>query len=180
MSNSVREKMIQVDQEKKRGKQFSELKPMFLQALEEVRARDENGHFIADDPSTPENEAWVEKTSKKASFKKKATKKNAKQVQLHCQTPEIYWCFLEYWDMYLCFPLDRIKFQWETHMDSIHLADYLFKKLRQKREDLEVALGTGNVTNFEEYRYIVGQVKGLTFMEDEIRTSMKNIEYSDE
>ena len=65
-------------------------------------------------------------------------------------------------------------------MDSIHLADYLFKKLRQKREDLEVALGTGNVTNFEEYRYIVGQVKCLTFMEDEIRTSMKNIEYSDE
>ena len=26
---------------------------------EPVRARDENGHFIADEPSTPENEAWV-------------------------------------------------------------------------------------------------------------------------
>tara|TARA_R110001606_G_scaffold28011_1_gene89250 strand:+ start:102 stop:431 length:330 start_codon:yes stop_codon:yes gene_type:complete len=27
-----------------------------------VRARDENGHFIADDPSTPDvNEAWVSK-----------------------------------------------------------------------------------------------------------------------
>tara|TARA_R110002167_G_scaffold349112_1_gene560902 strand:- start:268 stop:465 length:198 start_codon:yes stop_codon:yes gene_type:complete len=65
-------------------------------------------------------------------------------------------------------------------MDSLHLADYLFKKLRQKREDLEVTLGTGNVSDFAEYRYIVGQVKGLTFMEDEIRTSMKNIEYSDE
>tara|TARA_B110000858_G_scaffold118916_1_gene135767 strand:- start:23854 stop:24051 length:198 start_codon:yes stop_codon:yes gene_type:complete len=65
-------------------------------------------------------------------------------------------------------------------MDSLHLADYLFKKLRQKREDLEVTLGTGNVSDFSEYRYIVGQVKGLTFMEDEIRTSMKNIEYSDE
>ena len=63
-------------------------------------------------------------------------------------------------------------------MDSLHLADYLFKKLRQKREDLEVTLGTGNVSDFAEYRYIVGQVKGLTFMEDEIRTSMKNIEYS--
>ena len=24
-----------------------------------VRARDDSGHFIADDPSTPENEAWV-------------------------------------------------------------------------------------------------------------------------
>ena len=23
-----------------------------------VRARDESGHFIADDPDTPENEAW--------------------------------------------------------------------------------------------------------------------------
>jgi len=65
-------------------------------------------------------------------------------------------------------------------MDSLHLADYLFKKLRQKREDLEVTLGTGNVQDFSEYRYIVGQLKGLTFMEDEIRTSMKNIEYSDE
>ncbi len=25
---------------------------------EPKRARDENGHFVADDPSTPENEAW--------------------------------------------------------------------------------------------------------------------------
>ena len=40
------------------------------------RARDEDGHFIADDPSTPENEAWVggvspskKKTKKKSSAK---------------------------------------------------------------------------------------------------------------
>ena len=26
---------------------------------EPKRARDDNGHFVADDPSTPENEAWV-------------------------------------------------------------------------------------------------------------------------
>ena len=33
--------------------------------LEIVRARDENGHFIADDPSTPDvNEAYVVKTKK--------------------------------------------------------------------------------------------------------------------
>jgi hypothetical protein len=29
------------------------------------RARDENGHFIADDPDTEVNEAWVVKTVKK-------------------------------------------------------------------------------------------------------------------
>ena len=34
------------------------------------RARDENGHFIADDPTTEVNEAWVVKTVKKAVNKK--------------------------------------------------------------------------------------------------------------
>jgi hypothetical protein len=38
-----------------------------------VRARDEKGGFIGDDPSTTENEAWVEKPVKvkKASAKKR-------------------------------------------------------------------------------------------------------------
>ena len=27
--------------------------------VEPTRARNEKGHYIADDPSTPENEAWV-------------------------------------------------------------------------------------------------------------------------
>ena len=34
------------------------------------RARDENGHFIADDPETEVNEAWVVKTVKKVMKKK--------------------------------------------------------------------------------------------------------------
>ena len=39
--------------------------------LEMVRARNEDGHFIADDPATPDvNEAWVVKTVKKAVKKK--------------------------------------------------------------------------------------------------------------
>ena len=42
------------------------------------RARNERGHYIADDPTTPENEAWVEKKPKKAVVKKKpAAKKKA-------------------------------------------------------------------------------------------------------
>tara|TARA_R110001632_G_scaffold45892_1_gene116743 strand:- start:177 stop:533 length:357 start_codon:yes stop_codon:yes gene_type:complete len=40
------------------------------ETLEVVRARDKNGHFIADDPSTPDvNESWVVKTVKKAAKK---------------------------------------------------------------------------------------------------------------
>tara|TARA_B110000858_G_scaffold118916_1_gene135768 strand:- start:24160 stop:24402 length:243 start_codon:yes stop_codon:yes gene_type:complete len=80
MSSSVREKMIKVDREKKRLRLSKEPEPLFLQALEEVRARDENGHFIPDDPSTPENEAWVKKpkTNKKTAAKKKAASKKSK------------------------------------------------------------------------------------------------------
>ena len=32
---------------------------------EMVRARNEKGHYIADDPNTPENEAWTTKVVKK-------------------------------------------------------------------------------------------------------------------
>ena len=46
-----------------------------------VRARNEDGKFIKDDPTTEKNEAWVEKPKKKAAPKKKAPakKKTAKK-----------------------------------------------------------------------------------------------------
>jgi len=44
----------------------------FISEQEEVvRARDDKGHFISDDPATPEvNEAWTTKIKKKVSKKK--------------------------------------------------------------------------------------------------------------
>ena len=42
---------------------------------EPVRARNERGHFIADDPSTPENEAWVGGIAPKRFKKSKKSKK---------------------------------------------------------------------------------------------------------
>lgn len=41
------------------------------------RARTKDGHFIADDPSTPENEAWVEDEAPKKTTRKAAPKKAA-------------------------------------------------------------------------------------------------------
>ena len=66
MSSSVREKMAQAHKEK--------IKAMRAEGTvtETVRARNDKGNFIPDDPSTPENEAWVEKP--------KADKKEKKQV----------------------------------------------------------------------------------------------------
>lgn len=46
-------------------------KPVVEEKLEMVRARTDDGQFIADDPSTPDvNEAWVVKTVKKVVKKK--------------------------------------------------------------------------------------------------------------
>ena len=73
MTSSVRAKMAQVEKEKKVARREAIANPEV--ATEMVRARSDKGHYIADDPSTPENEAWVEKPKKKASPKKKAPAK---------------------------------------------------------------------------------------------------------
>ncbi len=40
-----------------------------VEEVEMVRARNEKGHYIADDPNTPENEAWTTKVVKKITGK---------------------------------------------------------------------------------------------------------------
>ena len=58
-------------QEKPKAKKKAVAKPVAEPEVELVRARDENGHFVADDPSTPDvNEAWVAKIKKKVTGKK--------------------------------------------------------------------------------------------------------------
>ena len=47
------------------------------QEVEVVRARNDKGHYIKDDPSTPENEAWTTKIKKAVTPKKKPAKKKA-------------------------------------------------------------------------------------------------------
>ena len=44
------------------------------------RTRTKKGRFVADDPSTPQNEAWVGGKSPKKKAAKKATKKATKKV----------------------------------------------------------------------------------------------------
>ena len=85
MTSSVRAKMAQVEKEKKIARREAMANPETVKdpevVTEMVRARNDQGHYIADDPSTPENEAWVEKPKKKAAPKKKAPakKKTAKK-----------------------------------------------------------------------------------------------------
>ena len=85
MTSSVRAKMAQVEKEKKVARREAMANPEIAKdpevATEMVRARNDQGHYIADDPKTEINEAWVEKPKKKAAPKKKAPakKKTAKK-----------------------------------------------------------------------------------------------------
>lgn len=103
MVSSVREKIIeQIRHAKRAAKDAQEAVEKGLEtAVEMVRARTEEGHFVKDDPSTPEDEAWVEKpkAKKKPATKKKATakKKAAKKVQQNGQTPEVPRYLLIFW-----------------------------------------------------------------------------------
>lgn len=80
---SVRDKMVEQIRAAKRAPVVVQETPV----VEMVRARSEEGHFLKDDPSTPENEAWVEKPAakpkakKKAGSKKNSASKKSKQIQ---------------------------------------------------------------------------------------------------
>ena len=64
-------------------------------------------------------------------------------------------------------------------MDGINLAEYLLKKIRERKENFTISLSDGAITSMEDYRFIVGQIRGMTYAEDEIKAAMKGIELED-
>ena len=74
MTSTVRAKMAQVEKEKKVARREAMANPEVV--TEMVRARSDKGHYIADDPKTEINEAWVKKPKKKTASKKKTAKKS--------------------------------------------------------------------------------------------------------
>ena len=65
-------------------------------------------------------------------------------------------------------------------MDAIHLADYLYKSIRERSVRLKDKLADGSIQTFDEYRYIVGEIRGMAYVEDELKAAMKGIEYADD
>jgi len=94
MSSSVRDKVAATQKAQNKAEEAKRLGVAVEAAPspvveEPVRARDEDGHFVADDPSTPEvNEAWDGgKAPKKAAPKKAAAKKPAPKKAPAKKTP---------------------------------------------------------------------------------------------
>tara|TARA_R100000995_G_scaffold8626_1_gene3711 strand:- start:892 stop:1083 length:192 start_codon:yes stop_codon:yes gene_type:complete len=61
-------------------------------------------------------------------------------------------------------------------MDGVKVAQTLLKNIRQRRDELIQSLADGSISSIEDYRFITGQIRGLTWCEEEIRTSMKGID----
>ena len=61
-------------------------------------------------------------------------------------------------------------------MDGVKLAEHLYKFIRQRKEQLSASLADEAIGSMEDYRAITGEIRGLTWIEEELRTSMKGIE----
>ena len=65
-------------------------------------------------------------------------------------------------------------------MDAIHLAEYLLKNIRERDSRLKDRLADGSISSWDEYRYLVGEIRGMAYVEDDIKTAMKGIELHDD
>ena len=65
-------------------------------------------------------------------------------------------------------------------MDGIKLAEHLLKNIRERKQDFMITLSNGTtIESIEDYRFIVGQIRGMTYAEEEIKAAMKGIELED-
>jgi hypothetical protein len=58
-------------------------------------------------------------------------------------------------------------------VDAIKLAEYLYKHIRQRKSVLSQSLADGSIESMEDYRFITGQIRGMTWVEEELKSSMK-------
>jgi len=58
-------------------------------------------------------------------------------------------------------------------VDAIKLAEDLYKHIRQKKSILSQSLADGSIESMEDYRFITGQIRGMTWVEEELKSSMK-------
>ncbi len=64
-------------------------------------------------------------------------------------------------------------------MDGIKLAEYLYKNIRQRKGELSQSLADGSIDSMEDYRFITGQIRGMTWVEEELKSSMKGTDLDD-
>ena len=65
-------------------------------------------------------------------------------------------------------------------MDALHLAEYMLKEIRDRNSRLKDRIADGSASSWVEYRYLVGEIRGITYCEDLLKTAMNGVELEDE
>ena len=58
-------------------------------------------------------------------------------------------------------------------MDGVDLAKYMYKVLREREQDIASALAHDAAKDWEQYKLMVGEIRGLTYAREEIKALLE-------
>ena len=58
-------------------------------------------------------------------------------------------------------------------MDLADMAKYLYKRIEERQTDIGLALSNGAVKDWEQYKMSVGEIRGLSFAREEIKSLLE-------
>ena len=65
-------------------------------------------------------------------------------------------------------------------MDVVAFAQHLYRLLRQREDDIKAVLASDGLPNWEEYKKLVGELRGLSYAADEVKALLENHDEYDE
>ena len=58
-------------------------------------------------------------------------------------------------------------------MDIVDFSQKLYKRLKEREDDIVLTLTTGAVSNHEQYKRLVGELQGLSYTKDQIKSLLE-------
>jgi|TARA_S200002703_G_scaffold28099_2_gene23959 hypothetical protein len=58
-------------------------------------------------------------------------------------------------------------------MDVVDFAKYVYRLLREREEDIARSLANGSAKDWETYKMMVGEIRGLSFAKEEIKSLLE-------
>jgi len=58
-------------------------------------------------------------------------------------------------------------------LDGVEFARYMYKVLRDREQDISDALSNGAVKDWEQYKSLVGEIRGVAFAREEIKALLE-------
>lgn len=65
-------------------------------------------------------------------------------------------------------------------MDVVAFAQHVYRVLRQREEDIKEVLAADGLPNWEEYKKLVGEIRGLSYAANEMRALLEKHDDHDE